>query len=164
MTKERPMTNRERLAVHLNNESCASCHALIDPIGFGFEKFDAVGQRREKQSITFRPARGEEEGERTTVQLELDTSGHVAGLRDSEFSSISGLGKILSDSAQCQECVVKQLFRYAAGRHETAADRVAIRKAFEDFRRSGFLFQELLVSLSRWVIFPPGENDGVSPH
>jgi hypothetical protein len=60
--------------------------------------------------------------------------------------------------------VVKQLFRYAAGRHETAADRVAIRKAFEEFRRSGFLFQELVISLSRWVIFPPGGDDGGSSH
>ena len=59
---------------------------------------------------------------------------------------------------------MKQLFRYAAGRHETAADRVAIRKAFEDFRRSGFLFQDLLVSLSRWVIFPPGGKMAASSH
>jgi hypothetical protein len=158
------MTTRERLAVHLNNENCASCHALIDPIGFGLEKFDAVGQRREKQAIRFRPARGEQDTGTKIVELTLDTSGHVAGIRDSEFSSVTGLGKILSASPQCQECVVKQLFRYAAGRHETAADRVVIRKAYEDFRRSGFLFQELLVSLSRWVIFPPGGDDGGSSH
>jgi hypothetical protein len=159
------MTTRERLAVHLNNENCSSCHALIDPIGFGFEKFDAVGQRREKQTVSFRPARGEpQEGGPTSVQLDLDTSGHVAGIRDSEFSTVSGLGKILATSAQCQECVVKQLFRYAAGRHETAADRVAIRKAFEEFRNSGFRFQELLVSLSRWVIFPPGGDNAGSSH
>lgn len=165
VTKERPMTNRERLAVHLNNESCASCHALIDPIGFGFEKYDAIGQRREKQTINFRLGRGEPQDKAvSSVQLDLDTTGHVAGIRDSEFSSVSGLGKILSTSAQCQECVVKQLFRYAAGRHETAADRLAIRKAYEDFRRSGFLFQDLLVSLSRWAIFPPGGDDGSSSH
>jgi hypothetical protein len=165
VTKERPMTNRQRLAVHLNNENCSSCHALIDPIGFGFEKLDAVGRFREKQTIVFRPARGEQNTDGPTrVALDLDTTGHVAGIRDSEFSSVPGLGKILATSAQCQECVVKQLFRYAAGRHETAADRVAIRKAFEEFRHSGFLFQELLVSLSRWVIFPPGGDDGGSSH
>ena len=71
------------LAVHLNNESCASCHALIDPIGFGFEKFDAIGQRREKQTINFRPAsRRAEDGPPSSVQLDLDTTGHVAGIRD----------------------------------------------------------------------------------
>lgn len=161
LSKEKPLTNRERLAVHLNNESCSSCHALIDPIGFGFEKFDAIGQHREKQSITFRPARGERGQAPVTVQLDLDTTGNVAGLPSSAFSSPRDLGKILAASAQCQECVVKQLFRYAAGRHETAADRVAIRQAYEDFRKSGFLFQDLLVALSRWVVFPPGGNDGI---
>jgi hypothetical protein len=161
LSKEKPLTNRERLAIHLNNESCSSCHALIDPIGFGFEKFDAIGQRREKQSITFRAARGERDQPPVTVQLDLDTAGSVAGLQDSAFASPRDLGRILAASTQCQECVVKQLFRYASGRHETAADRVAIRKAYEDFRKSGFLFQDLLVALSRWVVFPPGGNDGI---
>jgi hypothetical protein len=164
LSKEKPMTNRERLAMHLNNESCASCHSLIDPIGFGFERFDAIGRQREKQKLTFRPGRGEKEEAPTTVELALDTSGFIAGIRDSEFSSVPQIGKILANSTQCQECVVKQLFRYASGRHEKPADRVVIRKAFEDFRRSGFQFQELLVSLSRWMIFPSGGRDGVSAH
>jgi hypothetical protein len=158
LTKDKPRTNKERLAIHLNNESCASCHTLLDPIGFAFEKFDAVGQRREKQKITFRAARGEKDESPTTVELALDTKGHVAGIKDSDFSSPRELGKILAASTQCQECVVKQLFRYAAGRHETAADRVVIRKSYDEFRDSGFLFQELMVSLSKWMIFPPGGN------
>lgn len=159
LSKAKPMTNRERLAVHLNNESCASCHSLIDPIGVGFEKFDAVGQRREKQKLTINPARGEKGETPFTVELPLDTSGNVAGIPGSAFSSPRELGKILAASAQCQECVVKQLFRYAAGRHETAADRLVIREAFEDFKRSGFQFQEALVSLTRGMIF-----DGVRSH
>jgi hypothetical protein len=41
-----------------------------------------------------------------------------------------------------------------------------IRKAFEDFRRSGFLFQELVVSLTRWMLFPSEGNvaDDSSDH
>lgn len=153
--KARPQTTRERLGVHLSNESCASCHQLIDPIGFGFEKFDAIGRHRDKQRVVFRPARGEKDTPDVTVDLDLDTSGHVAGIKESAFSTPRQLGKILAASPQCQECVVKQLFRFAAGRHETISDRIAIRKAYEDFQRSGFLFQELLVSLSRWMIYPP---------
>jgi Protein of unknown function (DUF1588)/Protein of unknown function (DUF1592) len=36
--ESRPMTNRERMAMHATNKMCASCHGLIDPIGFAFEK------------------------------------------------------------------------------------------------------------------------------
>ena len=35
-----PPTIRERLAQHRSNPSCASCHAVIDPLGFALENFD----------------------------------------------------------------------------------------------------------------------------
>lgn len=164
LTKDKPRTNRERLAIHLENESCASCHQLIDPIGFAFEKFDALGQRREKQKIVFRAERGDKQDAMTTAELDLDTRGEVAGIKDSAFSSPSQLGKILASSPQCQECVVKQLFRFAAGRHETPADRVVIRKAYEEFRGSGFHFQKLMVSLAGWMTFPPRGDNAIGTH
>src|SRR5699024_11446904 len=45
---DKPMTNRDRLAVHLTNQSCAGCHSLIDPIGYGLEGFDNIGRARDK--------------------------------------------------------------------------------------------------------------------
>lgn len=46
----RVLTTRERLAAHQEEPQCASCHRKIDPIGFGLENFDAVGQWRTKDS------------------------------------------------------------------------------------------------------------------
>ena len=43
-TEAHPQTNRDRMSEHVSNPTCATCHNLIDPIGFGFEKFDAVGR------------------------------------------------------------------------------------------------------------------------
>jgi hypothetical protein len=154
LSPEKPQTNRERLAVHLSNESCASCHNLIDPIGFGLEKYDALGAYREKLKLVFQPSRKEKKKEPITVELDLDTSAHIAGLPNSAFTSPLELGTILARSPQCQQCVVKQLFRYAAGRKETAADQEIIARALDDFRASGFRFQELMASLMRWLIFP----------
>ncbi|MDQ6699286.1 MAG: DUF1592 domain-containing protein, partial [Acidobacteriota bacterium] len=54
VTEAKPQTNRDRMSEHASNPSCAACHKLVDPIGFGLEKFDAVGARREKLSLTFR--------------------------------------------------------------------------------------------------------------
>ncbi|MDF3058106.1 MAG: hypothetical protein K0R17_2321 [Rariglobus sp.] len=42
-----PQTLRGRLELHRSNPSCAACHALIDPIGFALEHYDALGRRRE---------------------------------------------------------------------------------------------------------------------
>ena len=41
-----PPTIRERLAQHRRNPTCASCHAVIDPLGFTLENFDAIGAWR----------------------------------------------------------------------------------------------------------------------
>jgi hypothetical protein len=155
VTEQRPQTNRERLAGHVENESCAGCHRLIDPIGFGFERFDAIGARHEKQRVAIsRRTKKSEQADTVTLELELDTRGSIAGIEGSDFASPRELGRILSTNRQCQECMVKQLFRYALGRPETPADAPVLEQVYGDFRRSGFRFKELMVSLLRRTEFP----------
>jgi hypothetical protein len=152
VSEAKPMTNRDRLKVHTENKSCAGCHSLIDPIGFGFEKFDAIGQHRDKLKLTFGQQFGEGKNASrkvSTVEVDLDTSGNVAGIPNSAFSTPAELGAVLAASPQCQECVVKQYFRYVSGRTETPADRPLIRSVLDDFRRSGFRFQEMIISMMR---------------
>jgi len=160
VTEAKPQTNRDRMSEHATNPSCATCHKLIDPIGFGLEKFDAIGARREKVTLEFFSGRREGEGRRTpskTIDLDLDVKGYVTGIPDSQFSSPAGLGTALARSPQCQECVVKQYFRYIAGRSETPADRPAIRKLLDNFRNSQFRFKELIVSVLVLREFPNRE-------
>jgi len=148
VTEAKPQTNRDRLSMHLTSPVCTSCHRLIDPIGFGLEKFDAIGGRRDKLVLTFRGGRKEREKEPTRAVLELDTSGEISGLPSSEFQSPKELGRVLAESSECQQCVAKQLFRFAFGRPETAADRPVIEAAFDKFRNSQFRFRELMVALA----------------
>jgi hypothetical protein len=143
----RPVTNRERLAAHTGNPACASCHSLIDPLGFGLEKFDAIGARREKAKLLFYPDVHEAKIPKKTVELDLDITGRIAGLENSAFQNSRQMGEILASSTQCQECIVRQVFRYLMGRRDAPGDAPLIRGALEDFRRSGFHFQELLISL-----------------
>lgn len=150
VTEARPVTNRERLALHTTNKTCAGCHHLIDPIGFGLENFDAIGVYREKQKLLFYPEWHGAEPKRPPpkeVLLALDTSGLVAGLPKPQFSNPRELGELLAATPQCQECVVKQVFRYMSGRMDTPADVPVIRQAVADFRNSGFHYKSLVVSL-----------------
>src|SRR5262249_48357250 len=54
-TDVQPQPNRQRLDIPLSNQACAGCHRLIDPIGFGFEHFDAIGRYREQHVVTIFP-------------------------------------------------------------------------------------------------------------
>jgi hypothetical protein len=150
LTEAKPQTNRERLAEHTTNESCAGCHKLIDPIGFGLEKFDAIGARREKLRLVFLADRKDRRTPPKSMDIDLDSSGSIAGIPDSAFSSPRELGRVLASSVVCQECIVKQVFRYATGRHETAADQPAIKRSLEDFRNSGFRFQDLMIAVLKY--------------
>lgn len=52
------LTTRERLQAHQEDPQCTSCHRKIDPIGFGLENFDAVGQWRTADSYAAVDASG----------------------------------------------------------------------------------------------------------
>ncbi|MDQ6699403.1 MAG: DUF1592 domain-containing protein [Acidobacteriota bacterium] len=143
---EKPQTNRQRLQEHLTNRTCAGCHTMMDPIGFGLEKFDAIGQKHDKQKITVIPQHGADRKMKPiTVELDIDPSATVNGLPNSQFSSPKELGQVLAASPLCQECMVKQLFRYAFGRKETEADQPYIQKGLDVFRASNFRWKELML-------------------
>jgi hypothetical protein len=150
VTDEKPMTTRQRLQIHLSNPACSGCHSLVDPVGFGFEKFDAVGKHREKELVTIFPTFDETSTKRkvqpTEYKLGIEAEGDVLGLKDARFQSPRQLGGILAGEPGCQKCVVKMLFRWASGRPEGPDDQPLIEAALERFRRSGFRFRELLVA------------------
>jgi hypothetical protein len=83
------------------------------------------------------------------VLLDIDTTARVAGIANSDFASARQLGELLARTPQCQECIVKQVFRYIAGRTITPADRPAVNRAVEAFRKSDFNFKSILVSLAK---------------
>jgi hypothetical protein len=148
ITEDKPLTNRQRLDVHLNSESCAGCHRLIDPIGLGFEQYNAIGAFQPKMSLVFSNRGDEARGRRPSmIELDLDTSGYVQGFENTSFSTPKELGKLLADNPACQKSVVKQLVRYALGREETSAEQPEIEALVAKFRASGYRFKELVVAL-----------------
>ena len=89
---------RERLAEHRANAACASCHKLMDPVGFALENFDAVGRWRNV-----------EEGR------PIDATG---GLPDgSEFEGVTGLEQALLDRPEMfVGTLTEKLLTFALGR------------------------------------------------
>jgi hypothetical protein len=143
---------RERFAQHTASPSCAVCHQLMDPIGFGFEGYDAIGRLRTM------------DGGRA-----VDESGWVVESDDLDgpFRGAGELGEKLAQSGQVRDCVATQWFRYAFGRHEAAVgdacSLAAVRKAFTS---SGGDIRELLVALTQTESFlyrRAHGPEGVSP-
>jgi hypothetical protein len=155
-TADRPLARRQRMQAHVENPTCASCHRLMDPIGFGLENYDASGRWRDTEVIEFENSGPRGKAAVKKIELPIDANGEIAGLANSAFAEPRAIGRLLAESRACQECVAKQLFRYAFGRMETAADRETIRSAFATFRESRFKFKELLIALVRAPQFLEG--------
>jgi hypothetical protein len=152
VTDERPLSTRDRLEqVHLSSPSCAGCHSLVDPIGFGLEQFDAIGRFRTRERIVIFPTFDEMKTGRkrqpTEYFLDILPRGNIRGIPGSDFSSPRQLGELLAGEPGCQKCVVKQLFRYATGRHERPEDEPVLDAILARFQR-GFRFRELIMALT----------------
>ncbi|SIO66161.1 Planctomycete cytochrome C [Singulisphaera sp. GP187] len=121
---------RERLAEHRANIACASCHNLMDPVGFSLENYDAVGRWR---TI--------EEGKPT------DATG---GLPDgSEFVGVTGLEHALRNRPDLfVGTLTEKLLTYALGRGVESFDAPAIRKVVRDARAENYRFSSLIVGIA----------------
>jgi hypothetical protein len=103
-------TEQQTFARHTTDASCAACHNLMDPIGWGLSGFDAAGVVRTTDS----------NGQPLSVQ------GKINGMTPPDFNGPVELGQKLAASPEFKACFARQLFRYVYGRVETAADEQGI--------------------------------------
>jgi hypothetical protein len=121
-------TLRQRLAVHVSEPRCAGCHNAMDPIGFGFEKFDSVGKFRT-----------------TEKNLPIDASGSLDSAR--KFNDAAELIKLLKADARLPSCVTRVVYRHAVGHVETAGEQPSLDAVARNAMVQGFSFRSLLVEL-----------------
>ncbi|MEO2024621.1 MAG: DUF1592 domain-containing protein [Fuerstiella sp.] len=120
---------RERLAQHRANPACASCHNLMDPVGFSLENFGAVGEWRDLENG--RP---------------VDASG---GLPDGrQFTGVSGLEQGLLDRPELfVGTMTEKLLTYAIGRGLEHFDAPAVRGIVRDAKGNDYRFSELILGI-----------------
>jgi len=123
------LTVRERLSAHRADPACASCHDIMDPIGFAFENFDAVGRWRTT-----------EEGK------PVDNSGGFAD--GSEFSGIPGLERALLKRPDLfASALSEKLLIFALGRGVATHDAPAIRQVVRRAQSEEWRFSSLIVGI-----------------
>ncbi|MEM6957775.1 MAG: DUF1592 domain-containing protein [Myxococcota bacterium] len=124
-------TNRERHSEHTTNSFCAGCHRVIDPIGFSFERYDAIGGYRTEDN-----------------GFPVDSSGDLRALNmDVEFSDAVQLSAALAESPRVQACVSRQWMRYALGHDIRASDLESLRSVATAFQASDGSFRELALAI-----------------
>jgi hypothetical protein len=124
------VTTRQRFAQHSMN-ACASCHKVLDPLGFAFENYDGVGRYRTTDNNQPVDASG---------SLELK-SGTVT------FKDAVELMPALAVADEVRSCVATQWMRYLLRREETPGDMASVATVQKAFRDSSYDMRELLVAI-----------------
>ncbi len=122
------MTVRERLEVHRDNPTCATCHGFIDPLGFALEGFDAVGRKRTVDR---------------TVGSPIDTTGVLPD--GSGISNINDLrDSLLARPQLFAENLAEKLMLYALGRPLEPQDMPTVRHIVSSSAQADYRFYDIV--------------------
>ncbi len=143
------LSTRQRFAQHTADDRCAGCHALMDPIGFAFEHYDATGRWRDVDG-----------------GQAVDATGNLTGTDvDGALDGVPSLAARLAGSAAVANCTATQWFRYAFGRAEQSqGDLCTVGKlaaAFKGTNGDGD-FKKMVRATVRMAAFR-NRASGVSP-
>jgi hypothetical protein len=129
-------TLRQQMVKHRENPVCASCHQKMDPIGFAFENFDAVGRWRTLDN-----------GEPINAASQLDSG--------EKFRDATGLRKILAVRKRdlFVRCLTEKMLTFALGRGLEFYDKRAVDGIVKQMERDGFKFETLVMGIVKSLPF-----------
>ena len=124
------LTLRQRTELHRSDPTCASCHKVLDPIGFGLENFDAIGRWRERDDSGG----------------VIDASGELPG--DLRFSSPKELKRIVAGRMDdFVRNLTGRFLAYALCRQLEGYDEIVVERMARAVAHDGYRMQTLVVAV-----------------
>jgi hypothetical protein len=131
-------TPRELFDRHRSRPECASCHARLDPLGYGLEKFDATGAWRDRDGDT-----------------PIDPTGTLPDGRS--FHGANELAAALAERpADFTRCLTRKMLTFGLGRTLEHSDRPAVERIVRHTARNGYRFSSLTIAIVRSEPFLAG--------
>ncbi len=122
-------TMRQQMEMHRKNEPCATCHKIMDPIGFSLENYDAIGRWRT-----------------TDDGSPIDPSGMLVD--GSKLDGVKGLREaMVKYSPQFVRVVTEKLMIYALGRGTEYSDMPLVRSIVRDAGKDNYRFSSLVLGV-----------------
>lgn len=122
---------RQRMEQHRANASCAGCHARMDPIGFAFENFNAIGKFRDKDG-----------------EFAIDSSGELPG--GQKFVGPEDLKAILKGKKELfHRSLAEKMLTYATGRGVEFYDKPAIDAILAELPKNDERFSALIIAIAK---------------
>jgi len=128
-------TVRERMEEHRRNPACATCHRVMDPLGFSLDNFDAIGQWRSKEA-----------------GLPIDASGQLAD--GTKVNGVVDLRRaLLLHPERFVGTMTEKLMTYALGRGLEYYDMPVVRSIARDAAHNDYRFSSLVMGIVKSTPF-----------
>ncbi len=122
-------TLRQRMEQHRADPNCATCHQRMDPLGFGFENFDAIGAWRTQEG-----------------KHAIDASGVLPG--DVKFNGPAELRAILKKRGGAfGRCLTEKMLTYALGRGMERYDKCTLDEIAKNLAKENYKFSSLVLEI-----------------
>ncbi len=132
---------RQQMEEHRANPMCASCHTKMDPLGFAFENYSAIGQWRSKDG-----------------PFEIDATGKLPDGRS--FQGAPGLETLFRQQPNAfAECVTDKLLTYALGRGLERYDRPTVKNIVKRISADDYRFSSLVMEIVNSLPFEMRRGD-----
>jgi hypothetical protein len=138
-------TTRELFALHSQSPACAGCHDKIDPAGFAFESYDALGAYRSTEN-----------------GKAIDTSVEVVNIApdvNGPYPNVTALMAKLASSQTASDCYTVQWFRYALKREPLSRDACSLQRMLTAFRASQGGIRDLVLAVAGADAFRYAEKE-----
>ncbi len=141
------LTFRERLEQHRKKAECASCHARLDPLGFGLENFDVLGRWREQ-----------------IQQKPVDASGKLAA--GEEFVGPVALKTILAETKRelFVRNLVERILAYALRRGVEYYDTPTVKQIMAELEAKDYRGASLVAAVVESFPFQHRRNGAIGSH
>jgi mono/diheme cytochrome c family protein len=136
---------RQQMEQHRKNPACASCHAKMDPLGFAFENYDAIGKYRWQDG-----------------KFPIDPSGTLPGGKS--FSGAAELKAILKGKKELvARCLAEKMLTYALGRGLEHYDAPAVDAVVAGLAKNDYRFSALVTEISKSLPFRMRRGKELTP-
>ncbi len=136
---------RQQMEQHRKNPSCAACHAKMDPLGFAFENYDAIGKIRTLDG-----------------KFPIDTSGVLPGGK--KIKGAAQLKMILKDKKNLvAQCLAEKMLTYALGRGLESYDTPALDAIVAALDKNDYRFSTLVTEISKSFPFRMRRGKELTP-
>ena len=131
-----PSSMRERMEHHRANPVCASCHKMMDPLGFALENFDAIGAWR------------------TVAENDapIDASGELPD--GTRFETLADFRRVLASGQEAfVTTVTEKLLTYALGRELAYYDAPVVRQIVREAKDADYPWSSLVLGITKSTPF-----------